>query len=129
MRLQWTFASNQDHWFRWYRWTHPTRGMKCRYVGLVLFTRELRWWTIDPIPEPHPDDRIGPAQWPEPRDWNAQFELKWQDAWIGAFWKRTGACIDLWVCLIPCVPLHLSWWSNKDPEEANLARRGEAGGG
>lgn len=44
--------------------------------------------------------------------YNAQFEWKLEDLWVGAFWKRTGGTIDLWLCLIPCVPLHVSWgWS------------------
>lgn len=41
--------------------------------------------------------------------YNWQFEWKLQDFWIGAFWKPTGNTVDLWVCLIPCVPLHVSW--------------------
>ena len=45
-----------------------------------------------------------------PRDWNVEFEWKPQDAWIGAFWKRTGHTVDLWVCILPCIPLHISWW-------------------
>lgn len=60
-----------------------------------------------------------------------RIELKWQDAWIGAFWRKTelegkkgdlvyGAVSwytrehlraqwDLWVCLVPCLPIHISW--------------------
>lgn len=48
--------------------------------------------------------------------WHAQFEWKLADLWIGAFWKRTGNCIDLWICLLPCVPLHVSWWWS-DPKQ------------
>ncbi len=47
--------------------------------------------------------------------WRAQFEFKIQDAWIGAFWKRIGNCVDLWVCFIPFVPLHVSWWWSREP--------------
>lgn len=41
-----------------------------------------------------------------------QFELKWEDLWIGAFWKKSQESdsvrrFDLWICLIPCVPLHI----------------------
>lgn len=42
--------------------------------------------------------------------WHAQFEVKLEDLWVGAFWKRCGNCWDLWICLIPCFPLHVSWW-------------------
>lgn len=50
------------------------------------------------------------------RNWNAEFEWKVQDLWIGAYWRRQGNCTDLWICLLPCVPLHVSWWHN-DPEQ------------
>jgi hypothetical protein len=46
----------------------------------------------------------------------AAFEFKLQDCWIGAFWKRQGNCVDLWLCLLPCVPLHVSWWWH-DPNQ------------
>ena len=48
--------------------------------------------------------------------WRAEFEWKPQDLWIGAFWKRIGNCVDLWVCILPCVPLHISWWWTREPE-------------
>lgn len=46
----------------------------------------------------------------------AAFEWKLQDLWVGAFWKRQGNCVDLWICFLPCVPLHVSWWWH-DPEQ------------
>lgn len=52
--------------------------------------------------------------------WALAVEWKPQDLWIGAFWERTASPqrrkhrrgrkfshIDVWVCIIPCVPLHL----------------------
>ena len=44
------------------------------------------------------------------------FEWKPQDLWIGAFWKRIGNTLDLWICVVPCVPLHL-YWGWHDPEQ------------
>lgn len=54
-----------------------------------------------------------------------RLEWKPQDLWVGAFWKvsecwatdgmddpfddRTVPMVDLWICLIPMVPLHLTW--------------------
>lgn len=51
-----------------------------------------------------------------------RIEFKPQDCWIGAFWKKTVTGRphysgdehwwhdwDLWVCLLPMVPIHLSW--------------------
>jgi hypothetical protein len=48
--------------------------------------------------------------------------LEWKpaDLWIGAFIKRrryhdsdtgeVGTMIDLWVCFVPTVPLHFTWF-------------------
>ena len=60
--MQWTFAAPSQPRFRVYQWTHPTRGAACRYVGVVLFGRELRWWTIDPTPTEHPEAAKGGGQ-------------------------------------------------------------------
>lgn len=43
--------------------------------------------------------------------WFLALEWKPQDFWVGAFWRfdeqwRYG---DLWVCLLPCLPIHFSW--------------------
>lgn len=37
-------------------------------------------------------------------------EWKVQDLWIGASWRRMGNCVDLWVCFVPCVFIHLCWY-------------------
>ena len=58
----------------------------------------------------------------------ARVEFKLADMWIGVFWRKSllvWACsvgddpescalleadrIDVWICLIPCVPLHVVW--------------------
>ncbi len=44
------------------------------------------------------------------RDWNLQVEWKPQDCWIGLFWRRDGNCLDVWLCLLPMLPLHFSCW-------------------
>jgi len=46
-------------------------------------------------------------------------EFKAQGLWVGAFWKsRIWECppgvpyekeIDLWICLLPMLPIHLTW--------------------
>jgi hypothetical protein len=49
-----------------------------------------------------------------------RIEFKPQDAFIGAFWK-TGSSkedfwrtTDLWICIVPMLPIHLTWrWMNK----------------
>jgi hypothetical protein len=44
------------------------------------------------------------------KGWRISWEFKLQDFWIGAYWKRMGNCVDLFVCLLPCLPIHISWW-------------------
>lgn len=51
---------------------------------------------------------------------SARFEVKIEDAWVGVYWRKT-PCLtddgpktiatDIWICVIPCLPLHLtiSW--------------------
>jgi hypothetical protein len=49
------------------------------------------------------------------RGWRIRIEWKLRYLWIGAYWTRIGNCIDLWVCLIPCVPFHVLWWWSTEP--------------
>jgi hypothetical protein len=41
--------------------------------------------------------------------------LEWvpRDLWVGCFWKTTDYSwetqIDLWICLLPCLPIHITW--------------------
>ena len=49
-------------------------------------------------------------------------ELKWEDLWVGAFWRRELVDVpsenhfwlsglryryEVWVCLLPCLPIHV----------------------
>lgn len=38
--------------------------------------------------------------------WRFQLEFKSADAWVGAYWVNHGGFWDLWVCLLPFLPLH-----------------------
>lgn len=43
-----------------------------------------------------------------------RLEFKPQDFWIGVFWKDTRVWKytnrrDIWLCLVPMVPLHFVW--------------------
>ena len=52
-----------------------------------------------------------------------RLEWKPQDCWIGAFWKRgkyhnsetgdTGTMTDLWICLVPMLPVHVRWFRSR----------------
>lgn len=48
--------------------------------------------------------------------WHCAIEWKLQDLWVGVYWKRIGNAWDIWVCLLPCLPLHVSWWF-RDPAQ------------
>ena len=42
--------------------------------------------------------------------WEAFLEFKLADFWIGAFWEQRGNVVNLWICILPCFPLHIVWW-------------------
>jgi hypothetical protein len=47
----------------------------------------------------------------------AQLQWEWRDLWVGVFWRRGESVIGgpdwtikhLYICLVPCVPLHILW--------------------
>lgn len=44
--------------------------------------------------------------------WGVGVEVKRQDCWLGVFWKKTtdtdaDNMTEWWVCLVPCVPIHI----------------------
>ncbi len=44
------------------------------------------------------------------RRWFWRVEWKPQDCWVGVFWKRSYPwALDVWVCLLPMLPLHFGW--------------------
>ena len=55
-----------------------------------------------------------------------RWECKLADCWIGVFWRRDHTdygvgrlcaakvlqgmdTLDVWICVVPCLPLHLTW--------------------
>ena len=38
---------------------------------------------------------------------NIDVEFKLQDFWVGAYWKRGIHKFDIWICIIPCFPIHI----------------------
>jgi hypothetical protein len=44
-----------------------------------------------------------------------RLEFKREDCWVGVFWKRDRLYyayqerLDVWVCLLPMLPLHFGW--------------------
>lgn len=47
--------------------------------------------------------------------WDVRLEFKLQDFWIGVFWKNRSFDGDIWICLLPCVPIHVSWYVVSEP--------------
>ena len=39
----------------------------------------------------------------------ASIEFVPNDIWIGAYWRTKNNTFNIWLCLIPMIPLHLSW--------------------
>lgn len=51
---------------------------------------------------------------------DARIEWKVEDMWIGLYWRvgrwavegdpaRQVRKIDVWICILPCLPIHLIW--------------------
>lgn len=36
-------------------------------------------------------------------------EFKPADLWVGAYTAQNGGMRHVWVCLLPCLPVHVSW--------------------
>jgi hypothetical protein len=43
------------------------------------------------------------------RRWRGRFEFQPRDLWIGVYWKDDGLTLDVWICVLPCIPLHLQF--------------------
>jgi len=37
-----------------------------------------------------------------------QFQLEFRDLWIGLFWRETEIAWHFYICLVPCIPLHIT---------------------
>jgi hypothetical protein len=42
---------------------------------------------------------------------NIHARIQWEprDIWVGLYWTRAALSTHLYLCLIPCFPLHV-WW-------------------
>jgi hypothetical protein len=53
------------------------------------------------------------------RRWTVALEWKAADLWVGAFWDRRGPLLNVWFCLVPCLPIHVQMLrpaTNPEPE-------------
>lgn len=66
------------------------------------------------------------------RGWSLRLEWKPQDLWVGVYWKRSRtaflAFLDVWVCLVPCVPIHFEAWRPVPPPRPRHDACPECGG-
>jgi hypothetical protein len=37
-----------------------------------------------------------------------RLEFKVQDLWIGIYWSTTDSATDIWICLLPTLPIHIT---------------------
>jgi len=44
--------------------------------------------------------------------WGIRLGFKIEDMWVGGFWKKKPREIDIWLCLVPCFPIH--YWSGRE---------------
>lgn len=52
------------------------------------------------------------------RIWNGskmkiQFQFEKRDWWVGLFWRRTELAMHLFVCLVPLIPLHITFTTER----------------
>lgn len=39
----------------------------------------------------------------------ARLEFKLPDLWVGVFWNYKYPFLEVWICLVPCFPIHIVW--------------------
>lgn len=45
--------------------------------------------------------------WVYAPQWKVLVDFNLHDCWVGCHWKRSGGPrIDIWICVIPCFPVH-----------------------
>lgn len=43
---------------------------------------------------------------------SVRFEQKWSDLWIGIYWSRTMNRFDVYLCILPTLPIHFAYYLN-----------------
>ena len=38
----------------------------------------------------------------------AQLQFEVRDAFVGLFWRKTEIALHLYICVVPCIPLHIT---------------------
>ena len=59
----------------------------------------------------------------------ARFEIKLEDLWIGVFLEtkvyRKVKTVHVWICFLPCFPLHVSWKACSKTNDARQLKLAE----
>jgi hypothetical protein len=59
-------------------------------------------------------------------------KFKPQDLWIGLYWKKTNIgglqTIDLWICILPMIPIHFRWGKIVKPKFERIKNVGRKKG-
>ena len=44
--------------------------------------------------------------------WSLALKVDLRDVWVGVYWNPHpgGGMLDVYVCLLPCLPIHLCLW-------------------
>ena len=78
-------------------------------------------------------ERVLWSHWFNP---SVRLALEWKpaDLWVGLYWRREGqhgprGTYDVWLCLVPTLPVHLTWRRGMQQEqqrwEAQMRAKGE----
>lgn len=56
-----------------------------------------------------------------------RLEYKQEDMWIGVYWRDADTSIDIWLCMLPCLPIHINFWKYGLSKRTLLLIRGIIG--
>lgn len=48
--------------------------------------------------------------WAKGFGWSLALKLDLRDVWVGVYWCPHPGRFDVYVCLLPCLPIHLCLW-------------------
>lgn len=49
------------------------------------------------------------------RRWHLRLQWEPRDCWIGLYWTRATYSTHVYICLLPCFPLHVWWMTAPEP--------------
>ncbi len=58
---------------------------------------------------------FGIQLWRSPGWFTIHWKFVPQDLWVGAYWKKHRGTFELWVCLLPCLPIYFHCGIHRKP--------------